>query len=227
VPKDYATKATLISLFPLPVHEKKPLIPAIYQVEASKEEMKPKILVISEGAFHVYLDEFRGMMTIRTPAITIAESVARDFLDGQYMLSDESKPALWSIPGEWTVEELHADREQQERIEREHYLQLEWFRRLIFVADDEWSKFHQHRMITEVQRIAAGRLRLHREWALEFKPENIVDCPGCGSTINKKVAVCRDCGCVINSEIYKTLQFTGEVRHASVGSDGRSSSVDE
>jgi hypothetical protein len=215
VPKDYATTATIISLFPLPVFEKKPLIPSIYQIEASKSEFEPKILVVKEGLFHVYLDEYRGMMSIRTPALTVAESVVRDFLDGQYLLSDDARPALWVEVGEWTVEELLADEKQAEKIEKEHFLQLEWFRRLIFIADDEWSKFHQHRMITEVQRIAANRLRLHREWALEFKPENITDCPGCGSTINKKVAVCRDCGCIINREIYETLEFTGEIKHAS------------
>jgi len=215
MPKDYGTVATIVSLFPLPVFEKKPLIPSIYQVEAARVEMEPKILTVREGLFHVYLDEFRGMMTIRTPAITIAESVVRDFLDGQYMLGEDARPALWSIPGEWTLEELMADQDQAERIHREHNIQLEWFRRLIFVADDEWSKFHQHRMITEVQRIAAGRLKLVREWALDFKPENITDCPGCGTAINKKVAVCRDCGCIINPDLYENLQFTGEVRHVS------------
>jgi len=214
MPKDYATAATLVSLFPLPVHEKKPLIPSIYQVEASTQEMKPKILVIHEGIFHVYLDEFRGMMSVRTPAITIAESVVRDFLDGQYMLSEEARPALWSVPGEWTLDEVLEDKDQKDRMEREHSLQLEWFRRLIFIADDEWNKFHQHRMITEVQRIAAGRLKLHREWALEFRPENISECPGCGSTINKKVAVCRECGCIINMDVYKTLQFTADAKVA-------------
>lgn len=212
MPKDYATTATIVSLFPLPVFEKKPLIPSIYQVPASKEELRPEVLVVNEGMFHVYLDEYRGMLTIRTPALTIADSVVRDFLDGQYLLSEESRPALWSIPGEWTALELFGDKDQKERVYKEHSLQLEWFRRLIFIADDEWNKFHQHRMITEVQRIAAGRLKLNREWALEFKPDNLTDCPGCGTTINKKVAVCRDCGCIINMEIYKTLQFTATAK---------------
>jgi hypothetical protein len=215
MPKDYGTSATIVSLFPLPVFERKPLIPSLYQIEAAKNELDPKILVVREGFFHVYLDEYRGMMTIRTPAITIAESVVRDFLDGQYMLSDSARPALWTLPGEWTVEELVDDPEQAGRIHTEHNIQLEWFRRLIFVADDEWSKFHQHRMITETQRIAAARLKMVREWALDFKPENITDCPGCGVAINKKVAVCRECGCIINKDIYETLQFTGEVRHVS------------
>ena len=215
MPKDYGTTATIVSLFPLPVFEKKPLIPAIYKVDAAIGELQPKLLVVREGMFHVYLDEFRGMMTIRTPALTIADSVVRDFLDGQYMLSDEARPALWTVPGEWTLDELIEDSDQAERIHREHNIQLEWFRRLIFVADDEWSKFHQHRMITEVQRIAAARLKLVREWALDFKPENITDCPGCGIAINKKVAVCRECGCIINRDIYETLEFTGEIKHVS------------
>lgn len=212
MPRDLATTATIVSLFPLPVFEKKPLIPSVYQVEAAREELQPKILVVREGIFHVYLDEFRGMMTVRTPAITVAESVVRDFLDGQYLYSEDSRPALWTLPGEWTTEEILADKDQKERIYKEHSLQLEWFKRLIFIADDEWSKYHQHRMITEVQRVAAARLKYNREWALDFKPENLTDCPGCGVTINKKVAVCRECGCIINMEIYKTLQFTADAK---------------
>jgi hypothetical protein len=215
MPRDYATTATIVSLFPLPVFEKKPLIPSVYQVDACRNEKVPTILVVNEGIFHVYLDEFRGMMTIRTPAITVAESVVRDFLDGQYMLSADSRPALWVLPGEWTVDEILADPDQVARIHREDTIQLEWFKRLIFVADDEWNKFHQHRMITQVQRLAAERLKFNREWALEFKPENLTDCPGCGSSINKKVAVCRECGCIINADLYKNLQFTGEIRHVS------------
>jgi len=34
--------------------------------------------------------------------------------------------------------------------------------------------------------------------------------------INRKVAVCKDCGCIINAELYDSLQFTGEVRHKAV-----------
>jgi hypothetical protein len=215
MPKDFATASTIISLFPLPIFERKPLIPSLYQVPASKRELDPQILVVKEGIFHVYLDEFRGMMTIRTPAITVADSVVRDFMDSQYMASDDARPALWHIPGEWSPIDIATDREQQNRIQAENSLQLEWFKRLIVIADDEWQKFHQHRMITEVQKVAAGRLRLVREWAIEHKPENITDCPGCGSVINKKVAVCRDCGCIINMDLYKTLQFTGAVEHAS------------
>lgn len=213
MPQNYGTAATIVSLFPLPIFERKPLIPSLYQVPGAREEMKPEVLIVQEGIFHVYLDEYRGMMTIRTPAITVAESVVRDFMDGQYMLSAESRPAIWTLPGEWTTEEIQADKDQKERLQTENTLQLEWFRRLILVADDEWSKFHQHRMLTEVQRVAARRLRLVREWALDPKPEDIIDCPGCGVVVNKRVAVCRECGCIINEDLYKNLKFTGEIRH--------------
>lgn len=212
MPKDFGTSATVVSLFPLPVHEKKPLIPSIYDIPASREELRPELLVIHEGRFHVYLDEFRGMMTIKTPAMTIAESIVRDFMDSQYMAGEDARPALWCLPGEWSIFEFSAG-EQYERILKEHAIQLEWFKRLIMIADDEWAKFHQHRMITEVQKIAATRMKVNREWAIEYTPENNIDCPACGVLLNKRVAVCKDCGCIINAELYNSLQFTGEVRH--------------
>lgn len=204
MPTDYANSATLVSLFPLPIFERKPLIPSVYQISASTQELQPEILVVHEGRFHVYLDEYRGVMTIKTPALTIAEAIVRDFMDSQYMAGEDARPAVWHLPGEWTIDEVV---EEETRLMIEHTRQLEWFKRLIMIADDEWAKFHQHRMITEVQKIAAARLRLNREWALEYTPESNIDCPACGVLINKRVAVCHQCRCVINKELYDSLQF--------------------
>lgn len=204
MPSNYGEKATLVSLFPLPIFEKKPLIPSIYQIPAAKEELEPQVLVVGEGRFHVYLDEFRGVMTIKTPALTIAESIVRDFMDSQYMASEDARPAVWFLPGEWTIDDVV---NEDSRLMIEHARQLEWFKRLIVIADDEWAKFHQHRMITEVQKVAATRLRLNREWAIEYTPENNIDCPGCGTLISKRVAVCHQCNCVINKELYESLTF--------------------
>jgi len=210
MPTNLGTTATIVSLFPFDVFERKPLIPSIYRVAASKEEGKPELLVVQEGRFYVYLDEYRGSMTIRTPAITIAESVVKDFLDGQFVLDTNARPALWTVPGEWTKAEILADKDQQERVVEESKIQLAWFKRLVLIADDEWGKFHQHRMISDMQRVAGKRLRLNREWMVEMTPENLIDCPGCGVTLNKKVAVCRECGCVIDPVKYKSLQFVSD-----------------
>ena len=219
MPTNFGTVATLVSLFPLEVVEKKPLIPSVYQVAPSRGDDQPEILIVREGIFHVYLDEFRGMMTIKTPAITVAESIVRDFMDSQYMASADARPALWHLPGEWTIDEILATSEQRNRLVTENRIQLEWFKRLIIVADDEWSKFHQHRMITEVQKVAATRLRLNREWAIEYTPENNIDCPACGILINRKVAVCKECGCIINKDLYNSLTFTGDVKHVISGAE--------
>lgn len=208
MPRDLANAATIVSLFPLPIFERKPLLPSVYQIPAAAED-RPEILVVREGVFYVYLDEFRGSMTIRTPAITVAESIVRDFLDGQHLMTEDARPAIWVVPGEWLVSEVYNDPDQKAKIQNESALQLEWFKRICTIADDEWSKFHQHRMITDVQRVAAKRLRYVREWAQEVKPQDIADCPGCGAVINKKVAVCRECNCIINEELYAQLKFVG------------------
>jgi hypothetical protein len=211
MPANLGTTATIISLFPFEIFERKPLIPSIYRIEAATEEGQPKILVIQDGRFYVYLDEYRGSMTIRTPAITIAESVVRDFLDGQFVLDVDARPAIWTIPGEWSIPEILTDKSQKERIEKENAVQLAWFKRLVMIAEDEWAKFKQHRMISDMQRVAGQRLKLtNRDWMVEMKPENLIDCPGCGVTLHKKVAVCRECGCVIDPVKYKTLQFVSE-----------------
>lgn len=216
MPTNLATTATIVSLFPFEVHERKPLIPSVYRVAPALVESEPTILHVQEGRFYVYLDEFRGSMTIKTHAMTIADSVVKDFLDGQFVIDSAARPAIWTIAGEWAVPEILADKEQQERIKIEHVIQLQWFKRLVSLADDEWNKFHQHRMISDMQRVAGKRLRLNRDWMVEMTPENLIDCPACGTTINKKVVVCRECGCILDPVRYKTLQFASDskVQHA-------------
>ena len=208
MPKELGTKATLVSIFPLPLNERKPLIPSLYHIAPAKEN-DFEVLVIGDAKFHVYLDEHRGSMSIPTPAFLVGEAIVRDFLDGQWQITPDSRPGLIVLPGEWDKEELKKDKEIQSKIAALNVSQNNWFKIIIRIADDEWAKFKQHRMITEVQRIAANRLRLVRDWAVEVKPEEIFDCPACGTLVNTKQAVCNQCSCILNPEIYKNLKFAG------------------
>ncbi len=72
----------------------------------------------------------------------------------------------------------------------------EFYKRLVFIADQEWERTHNYMIITDVQRRAARWLGLEKEWSYEPKP--MLDCPACGEKVKPGVAVCRSCGAVLD-----------------------------
>ncbi|HEV2386770.1 MAG TPA: zinc ribbon domain-containing protein [Candidatus Acidoferrales bacterium] len=74
----------------------------------------------------------------------------------------------------------------------------EFYQRAVFDADQQWSRTHNFTVLSDIQRRAVKFLGLEREWA--FKPETMVECPACGTSVRPGVAVCRACGAVLDSE---------------------------
>ena len=79
----------------------------------------------------------------------------------------------------------------------------EFYKKQVFIADQEWERTHNYMVITDVQRRAARGLGLEKEWSYEPKP--LVDCPACGEKVKPGVAVCRACGAILDRA--KALQF--------------------
>ncbi len=79
----------------------------------------------------------------------------------------------------------------------------EFYKRQVYIADQEWERTHNYMMISDVQRRGARWLGVEKDWAYDPKP--MVDCPACGSKVKPGVAVCRACGAVLDRE--KALQF--------------------
>ena len=72
------------------------------------------------------------------------------------------------------------------------------------MADDSWSKYHQHRDISDLQRDAANYLNLDRDWIKSVEVNDLIVCPACGSTLaNDLVMKCPMCQTVIKPEEYK------------------------
>ena len=79
----------------------------------------------------------------------------------------------------------------------------EFYKKLVFIADQEWERTHNYMFISDVQRRAARWLGLEKDWAYDPKP--MADCPACGEKVKPGVAVCRACGAVLDRE--KAAQF--------------------
>jgi hypothetical protein len=87
-----------------------------------------------------------------------------------------------------TEEEL---RRAQERLD-------EFYRALVAAADREWERSHSFLFIHDLQRRAAARLGLEKEW--HYQARETEECPGCGERVKPGIAVCRSCHAVLNRD---------------------------
>jgi hypothetical protein len=87
-----------------------------------------------------------------------------------------------------TEEEL---RSAQERLD-------EFYRALVAGADREWERSHSFLFIHDLQRRAASRLGLQKEW--HYQARETEECPGCGERVKPGVAVCKSCHAILNRE---------------------------
>jgi hypothetical protein len=65
-------------------------------------------------------------------------------------------------------------------------------------GDQEWQRTQRIFLIQDVWKRMATYLKLRRDWNAEIQPN--LDCPGCGTQTKSGIAVCKECGCVIDRE---------------------------
>jgi len=74
----------------------------------------------------------------------------------------------------------------------------EFCERLVAAADRDYDRSHSTLFISDLQRYAAQRLHLEREWGGSIR--NMKVCEGCGERILASVAVCKTCGAILDRE---------------------------
>lgn len=74
----------------------------------------------------------------------------------------------------------------------------EFYRALVASADREWERSHSFLFIHDLQRRAASRLGLEKEW--HYQSRETEECPGCGERVKPGVAVCKACHAILNRE---------------------------
>jgi len=194
--------ATIASFAPFPIRDEKPgMYPGIFELRAATKT-KPEFLEVHEASTNYYLQDGKAL---RVPVLEkqLAESVVRDFVDGLYGVSPDACPAIFVVDGKLNDEVISNALEKQER----------WMQFLVKDADDSFAKTGTHRGITKLHHMAAAYLNLqpenHQWLKVESRSSNIL-CEACGTNLKSTVVVCYQCGFVVNSEKYKTLQFAKE-----------------
>lgn len=201
-------KSTVVSLLPFQLKESKPgLSPSEYIIPAAGEKGY-SFLEVKDGKRTVFLDADRGSEFMLVPSEEIARSLVYDYVISQPAQDVDCGPGLFYLTGEGLVEK-HPQFESRKE-ETEAY-QARWFRNLIRLADDLWMRNHQHREISDLERIAARQLGLKRDW-LDDSPDTITKCPYCTTLISTHAIVCFACHLPIKVEEYKKVLQTAGVQ---------------
>jgi len=74
----------------------------------------------------------------------------------------------------------------------------EFYRALVASADREWERSHSFLFIHDLQRRAAAKLGMEKEWYYQVRATE--ECPGCGDRVKPGVAVCKSCHAILNRE---------------------------
>ncbi len=199
-------KATVVSIYPKYILEKKPTIqPGTFEIQPGSFS-KPTILVVGPSSWWRDIDEEQPLLEIPVGAIQIAESVVRDYCNG-ILACDmaEQMPGLFFLPGakldaknqpdlpgtlEWIKKDFKSALEDAQR------KQNNWYSLLVKMADSLWARSNGNPLaISDDMRMAARELNLTqvKDWMKDFQMVDMVRCKACGSLKNPLYPICAAC----------------------------------
>lgn len=196
-------ECTVVSFVPFSIWASKPgLSPCEFSIPPSDD--KPSLLNVKDG-FRLVFDQDSKPMDFPVPGEEIAGSIVNDYVSSLVFTDDTRKPAIFWVPGKFensdTVEKTFKD-----KVVEAKQKQSDWFKFLVSVADDDWQLWHQHKVITDMQRHAAKSLNLKREW-VQDNPDTFTKCASCMTLISVEAAVCFACKAIINQEKYSKFTY--------------------
>lgn len=202
--------ATVVSLVPYAIEERKPgLIPGSFQIPAAKDG-EPQFLYVKESKFDVYAGDNRSIRVSVQP-YEVARSIVDDHIDGSLLVTKGvAEPALFWVVGE-VKNRQHLVTNFREEVHAAAVRQQTWFRVLVEKADDDWQRYRQHKMVSDLHKHAARALKLDREWLLQEEIDRqLSECPACFVKVNPKAAFCFNCKTILNVEAAAKFTQVGQ-----------------
>lgn len=200
--------STVVSILPYPLWEKKPgLVPGEFRIPAAKPG--EFVLFNVERCQHaVYLDDTRPRLIVPDPSDLVARSIVFDHKTAMICYeAGIAEPGLAWVWGEFTNDKEGKKSfilAHQAVLEQVNELQMNWYHRLLLMADDDWARYKQHKMITNLQRTAAQVLGQDREWLLEQKiAEALSKCKFCFSMVHPEACICPTCHGIVDEARYR------------------------
>lgn len=199
-------QSTVFSIVPFTIHEFKPgLYPGSFKIEACLNDKVPQRLVVGASEHLMHQADAKPIRIV-TPSFVIAESLVRDFLDGQLWCDSIAHPGIAWLQGSVAISDFITKHEAM--CKEMHDAQIKWFIRLCQQTDNEWAKNKHSRVVSDQARFAAKTLGLKPDW-LDVEVAGLIDkrCPACDTRNAPGNAVCINCRCILDEAKYKTLKF--------------------
>ncbi len=198
--------STIVSYMPFDIHVPLPsMIPAVVIINGIKENAPLDDFAVSyvpDCTAFVYILDGKSVRTSKRSE-EVAGAIVFDYLQASYGTGDNAFPGLKSIPGMHTKEEIKKlfAKELEELLK----IHKNWLSALVNLADDVWKDPQakgQSRAISDLQRFAAKRLGINRDWVTPAST-NQTKCPACMSFVSDEALVCPICTTIIKPKEYE------------------------
>ena len=201
--------STVVSILPYPLWEKKPgLVPGDFRIPYTAPG-DFTLFNVERCQHSVYLDENRPRLIVPDPSDLVARSIVEDHKVAMVCYEGGiAEPGLAWVWGEYLNDEdgkaafAYAHRDVLEIM---GVKQVEWYKRLLLMADDDWARYKRHKFITGLQRTAAEVLgQTNREWMMEHKIEEALSkCKFCFAQVHPMACICPSCHGIIDEARYR------------------------
>lgn len=196
-------EATIVSFLPWTIRETKPgVIPSEYSF-AESDGKTPSVLVVQDAVTNIYVPLADKPFPSPIPVDQLANSIVNDLIRGCLEIAEGARPAIFWVPGAFKADEILM--KFPDKVKEEISIQNRWFVKLIQRADEVWAQYRQPRLVTDLQRKAALRLGMNKEWAVQPEPVVVVKCVSCSSMIESTAVVCKHCKAILRPEEAKKL----------------------
>lgn len=199
-------KATIFSIFPREITERKPTIQPGYFHLLKGSVDNPSRLVVGPSSWWKEVDEHQPLLEIPTSSIVIAASVINDFCNGILACNMSDKmPGLLYIAGDISIEKLKKDYTKE--LDNMIAKQRNWFGELIKMADSLWARTNGNPLsISDDMRLAANELgMISKDWMQNFQAMEMIRCIACGNMRNPLYPMCGNCKTIVDMELAKKL----------------------
>jgi hypothetical protein len=204
-------KSTVVSVLPFALSEPKPgLFPSHYDVPAAPKGGFSSLIV--EDGYHLVLipltDDKTPPMKVTDTSEKIAQSIIADYISSCLAISyDPREDGTLAIPGLFWLEGAkypnQIEKEHSQKINQATRNTMAWFENLVKMADDDWSKTHQYKTITDIQRKACSFLNLEREWNYDVFKNQLTLCWSCKASVHPDAITCSTCRAILNNDLYQ------------------------
>lgn len=191
-------KYTIVSLFPMPINEVKPIEPGEFAIPAAKKDDFQ--VFVSKDAYtrSRYISFEEGSLLLPVDSKEAVDAVCYDLISSLVGTEVERRPGVFVLEGALTKEDVRRDHSEELALHDKY--QRTWFEHLVKLADDDWKKYEQHRMITDLSRFACDWLGLKRVWNFNPAEDKMIECVFCTTVISQRAIVCPQCRNTVDPE---------------------------